>query len=113
MPPAAKPAGPLNLNYDLISIELGPLFGIEQELQLTPELMANLQFSQPVWVEGKPIRFVVDGVRWTDLPGIKPVSDDPVTVTPTFYLGGTVTAQTNAFMSLVLSINCAEFGLIC
>lgn len=104
--------GPLGLDYDLIDIDLGPVFGMQQELQITPELMVDLLFSQPVWVEGHtdPVRNL-DGVSWTDLPGIKPVGDDPVTVTPIFYLGGEVTAQANALMSLVLSINGMKFNL--
>ncbi len=104
--------GPLGLDYDLIDIKLGPVFGMQQELQITPKLMVDLLFSQPVWVEGHtdPVRNL-DGVSWTDLPGIKPVGDDPVTVTPTFYLGGEATAQANALMSLVLSINGMQFDL--
>lgn len=104
--------GPLSLDYDLIDIDLGPVFGMKQELQITPKLMVDLLFSQPVWVEDHtdPVRSL-EGVSWTDLPGIKPIGDDPVTVTPTFYLGGEVTAQANALISLVLSVKGMEFDL--
>ena len=104
--------GPLKLDYDLIDVDLGPVFGIQQELKLTPELLVDLNFSQTVWVEGydEPIR-TLECVRWTDLPSIKPVGDDPVTVTPMFYLGGMATATSNALLSLNLSIDVAEFDL--
>ena len=104
--------GPLKLDYDLIDVDLGPVFGIQQELQLTPELLVDLNFSQEVWVEGynEPLRSL-ECVSWTNLPGIKPVGEDPVTVTPTFYLGGMATATSNALLSLNISIDVAEFDL--
>lgn len=107
--------GKLGLDYEAIAVNMGPVFSVGQSLELEPTLMANLQFSQPVWVDdpelaGQPVR-VLNGVEWDHLPGIRPVGDEPVVVTPSFYLSVAASAEAVAELSLNWDVSIGSFNL--
>lgn len=104
--------GKLAVNYDAIEVDMESVFSVGQSLALEPTLMANLQFSQPVEVDGlvQPVR-VLNGVEWDHLPGIRPVGDEPVVVTPSFYLSVAASAEAVAELSLEWDVNIGRFDL--
>ncbi len=78
-------AGPLNVGYDLVDIELGPTIDIVQDFTLRPELMVELTFSSPVDVEGVGSTTVLSS-PFSSLPRIALQNDTPVQVTPKFFI---------------------------
>jgi hypothetical protein len=44
--------GVLEAGYDLVDVDFGPALTVEQELSLSPTLMVDFTFSEPIFVEG-------------------------------------------------------------
>lgn len=74
------------IDYNLISVNMGPTISLRQNFDLTPTLYADLAFSQPVDVNGYGSVTHVDGLDWNHLPEMAFGAGD-TTITPTFFLG--------------------------
>jgi hypothetical protein len=77
-------AGPLNVGYDLIDIEFGPTLEIIQDFELTPSLMVDFAFSQPVNIAGVGLRTSYTSA-WDSLPSFAFLPGETI-VTPEFWL---------------------------
>jgi hypothetical protein len=77
------------VDYNLVNVQMGPQINLTQTFDLTPTLLADLQFSQPVDVSGYGMVTSVNGVDWNNLPSMV-FGSGITTITPTFYLGATV-----------------------
>jgi hypothetical protein len=75
-------AGPLNVSYDLIDVEFGPTLEVLQSFELVPTLMVDLDFSQPVNVQGLGMRTSLTA-PWDLLPSIAFLPGETI-VTPEF-----------------------------
>ena len=91
-------------SWDFIDVDFGPALDLRQEFTLTPTLMVDLVFSQPVNFLGDWVTFV-EGVEWTSIPEILFTRGETL-VTPTFYLQYGADANTaQLFNELILDIN--------
>lgn len=79
-------AGPLAVSYDIIDVNAGLDFDIEQRFALDPTLMVELNFDHPVLMDG----FISEITRWTgiwdEIPDIALHDRHDVNATPTFFL---------------------------
>jgi hypothetical protein len=74
------------IDYNLISVNMGPTISLTQTFDLTPTLYVDLAFSQPVDVTGYGMVSQINGLDWNNLPTMAFGNGD-TTITPTFYLG--------------------------
>ena len=92
--------GPLEVSggIDFIDIDLGPTLNLSQDFELTPSLMVDLKFSNPVEIEG------MSGLQdswtglWDDLPGV--AFFETTILTPEYWLEAVFTNQTGFNLSL-------------
>ena len=93
------------IDYNLISVNMGPTISLRQTFDLTPTLYVDLAFSQPVDVTGYGMVSQVNGLDWNNLPSMV-FGDGDTTITPTFFLGtdlnGTFTQNTVGLLNQLL-----------
>ena len=77
------------VDYNLVNVQMGPQINLTQTFDLTPTLLVNLQFSQPVDVGGYGMVSSIDGLDWNNLPSMA-FRTGTTTITPTFDLGATI-----------------------
>jgi PEP-CTERM motif-containing protein len=72
-----------SVDYTFLDVGIGPTLDLVQNFELTPTLMVDLLFSEPVSINGVET-FAYSGA-WNSLPDLAFLSD--TLVTPTFFLG--------------------------
>lgn len=91
-------------SWDFIDVDVGFANDLVQEFELTPTLMVDLEFSQPVNFLGEWVTFV-EGIEWASIPEILFAMGETV-VTPTFYLQYGMDPNTVQLLNeLILDIN--------
>ncbi len=81
------------VDYDLINVELGSKIDLRQEFELTPTLMVDLVFDNPVMVAGVGMVTEIKNQVWDELAEIA-FFTGKTTVTPEFWLNATLTNKT-------------------
>ena len=116
MAPLGLPGGGISTNLgifdisaDLIDIDIGPTIKLVQDFELTPTLMVDLMFDNPVLVAG------VDQVTqltaaWDDLPDIAMLTR-ATTITPTFWIDGLFTNNTSLGVDGVFTLDVLQASL--
>jgi hypothetical protein len=97
--------GGFGLNYDLVNVEMGPQIDLAQTFDLTPSLFVDLQFSQPVNVQGYGMVTSLSGVDWNNLPSMA-FSGGITDISPTFYLSAGMTGDAASLLNrMFLDVN--------
>jgi hypothetical protein len=78
--------GIFSASYDLLSLTFGPILEIMQDFEVDVTLMADLEFSAPVFVEGDSQRVDFLSVPFNDIPRLALDFNQEVVVTPEFWL---------------------------
>ncbi len=106
-------AGIVDVSYDLLDIEFGPIVEIIQDFKLQPELMVDLAFSEPVWVQGVAIKVSSFSAAFSDIPMISLDTNQSVEVTPTYSLNTTLSNTTRLGIDgeFVLDVLKASFAI--
>lgn len=79
----------VGMQLDALDIDIGPDIGITQDFELEPTLMARLEFSKPVLIQGLNGPQSLWEGEWALLPDIALL--ETTTVTPTFWLDAILT----------------------
>jgi len=91
-------------SWDFVDIDMGPAIDLRQEFELTPTLMVDLEFSQPVTYLDQVVSFI-GGLEWGAIPDLLFSLGDTL-VTPTFYLQyGAERNAVELFNQLLLDVN--------
>ena len=93
-----------SVNYDLINVELGSQIDLRQEFELTPTLMVDLFFDNPVMVAGVGMVTELKNQVWDELADIAFFTGETV-VTPEFWLSANLTNKTLFDVDLTMLID--------
>lgn len=102
------PVFKLQVNGDLIDAEAGPVLGVTQKFTFAPKLMATVNFSRGVHVEGK------NGLQdswtgeWSQLPQF--AIDGTTTFTPSFWLDAMLTNEFGLDLGLIGTYDVLKIG---
>ena len=106
--PIDTPAFKVEVAFDLIDVDAGPVVGLRQDFELTPTLMVDLAFSNPVQIAG------LAGLHssWTGLWGALPqfAITEMTTFTPTFWLDAQLKNITGLDLGLVGTLDVLKLG---
>jgi len=115
MPPAGLgfdliDAGPFKLSasLDLIDVKAGPVLGIAQDFEFTPTLMTNIEFSNPVQIDGLAGLHNSWTGLWNDLPSF--ALTGTTTFTPTFWLDALLTNDMALDLGLIGTLDVLKLG---
>ncbi len=115
MPPAGLgfdliDAGPFKLSasLDLIDVKAGPVLGVAQDFEFTPTLMANLEFSNPVQIDGLAGLHNSWSGLWSNLPSF--ALTGTTTFTPTFWLDALLTNDMALDLGLIGTLDVLKLG---
>lgn len=119
LPPLGKSlnAGIFEASYDLLSLEFGPIISVLQDFEADVELMVDLEFSAPIFVEGEAQQVDFLSVPFGDIPRLALGFDQAVDVTTEFWLDANLTNTTSlgvdaefVFEALKASFALTAFG---
>jgi len=85
--------GIATVDYELINVELGSQIDLRQEFELTPTLMVDLVFDNPVMVAGVGMVTDLKNQVWDELAEIAFFTGETI-VTPEFWLSATLSNKT-------------------
>jgi hypothetical protein len=102
------PAFKVEVDFDLIDVDAGPVLGLRQDFELLPTLMVNLAFSNPIQIAG------IAGLQssWTGLWGALPqfAISQTTTFTPTFWLDAQLRNNTGLDLGLLGKLDVLKLG---
>lgn len=103
----------LDFSYDLLNVEFGPTFEVQQTFELKPTLMVDLNFSEAVFVEGHDNKITQLSAPVDALPRIALDIDQTVEVSPTYRVDASFRniTQLGVDGEFVLEAFKASFGL--
>jgi len=108
-----KSAGPASLTVELADLDaVWSLIG-HHTTTLTPELRVRYDFSSPVLWDGVPVTYVEQPARCDLCVALPRDQEDPVTVTPSFYLQATLDQefQVDLAADIIAGIAYASFRI--
>lgn len=100
--------GKFEVSFDLIDVDAGPVLGLKQDFELTPTLMVDFEFSNPVQIAGLPGERLTWSGLWSDLPDFA-ISRETI-FTPTFWLDATLRSLTGLDLGLVGTLDILKLG---
>ena len=98
----------LQVSFDLIDVDAGPVLGLTQDFEFTPTLMASIEFSNPVQIAGSPGQQNSWTGKWSELPQF--AIADTTTFTPTFWLDALLKNDMGLDLGLVGTLDLLKLG---
>lgn len=94
--------------FDALDIDAGPDLGIQQDFELEPTLMVQLDFSNPVMLAGLPGLHDVWQGAWKDLPEI--ALTETTTFSPTWWIDAELIHTIGIDLGLSGTMDILKFG---
>jgi hypothetical protein len=99
----------VELSYNVLDVQFGPVLEVLQDFELRPTLMVDLQFDQPILVAGSATPVTSLTSAWNSLPDIAMLSNTTL-ATPTFYIANTFTNSLGLGIDALLTVAALSAG---